>query len=203
MPSLPGLFGSSRLVLITAGAPVNAALELEASLSETHRRAATITEHPTEVGADFVDHISFRPREVDITGIISNTPVMLLPTISAVGVAGGDPRGRAEDAFLLLEGIMEQGALCSIATTLFTYENMVLTSLSTPRDAARGGIAELQMTFREILLAETDRVGAPVPKDPTFGVRVKLGKQAATAAKAAESAKAASVVAKVLGFLGI
>lgn len=198
------LFGPSQRVIIEALFPVSFVMELEASVSEAHRRSADITEHPVEAGADVTDHIRFKARELDITGIISNTPIQLLASITAgPSVPGGDPRSRAEDAFAKLEEVMETGTLCTIATTLQQYEGMALVALTTPRDAPRGNVAELQMTWREIRLAETTKVAAPTPISPVRSQRAILGKQGAKAAKAQSAQKSASVLRSILGGLGL
>jgi hypothetical protein len=196
------LFGRTQVVVIESLFPVTTLIQLEASVSESHRRVAEVTEHPVEAGADVSDHIRFKARELDITGIVSNTPIQLLASLTSLpSVPGGDPSSRAEDAFLELERIMESGSLCLIATTLFQYEGMALVSLSTPRDAARGNVAELQMTWREVRLAETLKIAAPVPLSPSRSVTAELGRQSAKVAKAASAAQSQSALLALLGLL--
>jgi len=193
----------SQLVIIESTFPVTTVIELEASISETHRRSVEATDHPVEQGADMTDHLRFKPRELDIVGVISNTPIKLLASVRATAsVPGGDPRSRAEDAFAELERLMSTGSLCTLATTLVQYENMALVALTTPRDAARGNIAELQMTWREIRFAETLRIEAPVPVTAARSPLVKVGKQAAQQAKNVESEKAVSLLARLRTSLG-
>jgi hypothetical protein len=197
------LGGRIQHVVIECEIPISTRIEIEASVSESHRRSAEVTAHPVERGADVVDHIRFNPRELDMVGVISNTPIMVAASLQAQpSVPGGDPRSRAEDAYRELENLMEAGALCKITTTLFSYEDMALVALSTPRDAPRGNIAELQMTWREVRFAETLRVDAPVPSSPARGNNINAGKQAANAAKDAEAEKATSLLSKIKVSLG-
>jgi len=193
---------TKQVVVIESIFPITTVIQLEASISETHRRAADLTEHPVEFGSDVTDHIRFRARELDITGIISNTPIQLLASLTRLpSVPAGDPGSRAEDAFQELEDIMEAGSLCTIATTLKTYTDMALVALATPRDAQRGNIAELQMTWREVRFAETLKVAAPTPMSPVKSVTAELGKQSANVAKTASATQSSSVLAAILGAL--
>lgn len=194
MPFIP-----HQNVVIESAMPFPMLLTLEASVSENHARKAEVTAHPVEVGSDMADHSRFLPRTLDMVGIVSNTPIVFLASLRALpSVAGGDPSSRAEDAFQALEQVMRTGTLCFIDTTLASYENMMLESLAAPRDATRGNIVELQMSWREVRIAETTRV----QMTPKIG-RINLGKKIAKAAKQAEAAKAVSILAKVKAlFLG-
>lgn len=115
------------------------ALELDATERETHARTTEITSHPVEVGADVSDHIRAKPRTVTIDGTITNTPI--------AGVPGG---GRAADAFRQLEELAETGRVVTIRTNLRTYDSMVLSSLTVPRDRTTGAALAFSATFQAI-----------------------------------------------------
>lgn len=146
-------------VVITGQEPSRLSLELEATVTETHRSEVDITQHPIEVGADLTDHVRPLADGLEIVGIISNTP--LSEFAGRPSVSGGDPNRRAESAFAELKRAHKSGTLCSITTTLATYENMALRSLEVGRDAVRGNIAELQMSWTELQFAETLKIELP------------------------------------------
>ena len=50
-------------------------LVVDAFLVETHELRSLVTERPTERGVSFVDHIYHLPLRLELTGIISNTPM--------------------------------------------------------------------------------------------------------------------------------
>jgi hypothetical protein len=160
-------------VVITSTIPVGTRLVLDASLSETHRRQGDVTRQPVESGAALTDHFVVAPREVDIVGVVSNAPIVTSGSPVLPATASGNPATRAEDAFRELERVQREGVICSISTTLATYDNMWLTALSVPRDAARGGVAELAMTWTELRFAETQIIAVPAPANR----KSKLGKQ--------------------------
>lgn len=190
-----------RVVIQSTLGPATTTLELDASVTETHRLAGEATQHPVEVGADLTDHIRSMAQEIDIVGVVSNTPIPLDPAIIQPSVAGGDPTSRAEDAFEALKRLQSTGTLCTVTTTLATYSDMYLISLAATRDAARGNIAEMQMTWTEIRFAATQRVASPVPQTKTVGATKKsLGKQGTTTATDAERESAVRTFARfVLG----
>lgn len=169
--------------VISGTTPVPIRLELDCSLTESHRREVEVAKHPLERGADVADHIRFRGRMFEVVGIVSNTPIVSRLESVRPSVADGDVRSRAEDAYRALENAMRAGTVCTIETSLVRYEGMVLVGLAVPRDAQRGNIAELQMTWEELLFAETIRVDAPEPRDASRGNRADTGKQGTTEAK--------------------
>lgn len=52
-------------------------LEIDATTSEQHEAANTVTDHPVEQGASISDHVRQNPNALTISGVISNTPVYL------------------------------------------------------------------------------------------------------------------------------
>lgn len=175
-----------RVVIESSLGPVTTRLELDASVTETHRSTAEVTQHPVEVGADLTDHVRAMAQEIDIVGVVSNTPVPLDANVVLPSVPGGDPTSRAEDAVEALARLQATGTLCTVTTTLKSYRNMYMLALSTTRDASRGNVAELQMTWTEVRFAATKRVASPVPQTTTGASKKSLGKQGTTTATAEE-----------------
>jgi hypothetical protein len=58
-------------------------VELDASLSETHSMSAEVTNHPVEEGSEISDHIRKQPDSIQISGVVSNTPLVYLASIQA------------------------------------------------------------------------------------------------------------------------
>jgi hypothetical protein len=164
------------------------ALELDASLSEEHTSDAEVTEHPVEVGADISDHKRKKPLQVKITGLVTNTPLKFLNFNS------GDAAVTAWD---LLQELQKGSALITVITTLKTYDNMAIISLSAPRDVKRGHSLEFTATMREIFTAKSGTVAAPetpaskakelgkVPTPPAPAPQTTILLKIAAAAKAA------------------
>jgi len=180
-------------VVIEGTLPTGFRLELEATVTESHRRQAEVTKHPVETGANLTDHVLVGPQEIDIIGVVSNTPIKQRETDPDLpSVPGGDPLRRAESAFEALGNVQNTGTLCRITTTLVTYSNMFLAVLNVVRDAQKANVAELQMTWTEVRFAETLVVALPLAKK-------KLGKQGTKDATDKQKQQAESVARQTAG----
>ncbi len=170
-------------------------IELDASLSESHKSNAEATRHPVEKGAKITDHIRPEPEEITIEGIISNTPLNRTQQTRAVEFVGRDFRsefvtsstgeapfgvpGYMEEAYAKLRDIRKNGELVTIVTQLRTYENMAMISLEIPRDAKTGDSLKFTATFSQIVIVENKVTQIKVASDPRANKKAKLGKQAA------------------------
>ncbi len=54
-------------------------LSFDASVAERHSLVSEVTDHPVESGANIADHIRPVPLELDLEGVISNTPLRTPP----------------------------------------------------------------------------------------------------------------------------
>lgn len=54
-------------------------MTLDATVQQTHTIASEATDHPVELGVNLTDHIRALPDEVNIRGIITDTPMLLPP----------------------------------------------------------------------------------------------------------------------------
>lgn len=144
-------------------------LTLDASVSQSHSRTANVTSHPVEEGADVVDHVRSEPVTLSITGILSATPLG----------AETDPwSGRETDGWAVLEDVIQARQPVTIITSLRSYDNMVLTSLSTVRERGVRAIHP-QIEAREIRIVQAATTALPPEQ-------VKRTAQKATAPKPKE-----------------
>jgi hypothetical protein len=162
-------------------------LVLDCSISEQHQGDVEVTEHPVEFGANIVDHARPKPEQVTLEGLISNTPITLGQArriVSTAGVAvessvledalAGQP-GYAEAAYATLRDLRENPRLVTIKTALRDYEDMVMTSLSVPRDAKTGEALRFTATFRHVRLVKNKSTTVTVRKERR--PKVEYGKQ--------------------------
>jgi hypothetical protein len=144
----------------------NTVIEFEASLSETHSRTSTPTEFPIENGRVINDHIILKPFELSLTAIITNKPISgiagllteaattltskLTPPIGTIALGTGlgglslfnslvsKTDSPSVAAYHQLQKIQENGNPFTVLTSLSRYENMVINSMSVPREASNG-----------------------------------------------------------------
>lgn len=119
------------------------ALELDASLTETHEAEVDVTQFPVEVGVAVSDHARPKPRKVQIEGLVSNTPINQGAT--SYGMQGQVPF--VKNAYATLIDLADNPRLVTVVTELESYSNMVMDSLKIPRDAKIGDVLKFEAHF--------------------------------------------------------
>lgn len=161
-------------------------LTLDASVSQTHGATASVTSHPVEDGADVSDHVRLEPVVLTIQGIVSATPLGEGTT--------GPYDGREIDGWATLVSLVEQRKPITIITTLRSYADMVLTSVTTTREKGARAIYP-QIEARQVRIVKTlttalppEKVKKPAQK-ATAPKTKELGAQATAAPTEAQQAK--------------
>jgi hypothetical protein len=181
-------------------------LVIDAVIKEGHELKAKVSEHPTESGASFCDHVSLEPMTLQIEGIISNTP-MTFVGLTAIRSFDNYLHDRsndlAVDAFKKLEAIFAKRQPISITTTLKDYDNMVLESLSFERGGGTAESLHFRATAKQIRIAKQATIAISEPKVESVKPKQNLGKQESKAASAELSQKTAekrSLLSSMLGW---
>lgn len=169
-------------------------LELEATVRETHTASAQVTDHPVENSTDITDHIRRLPEELQLEGIVSDTPILVLAAFRATpAVPGTDPTARAKAAYEFLRDIKDQGRLVDVSTKLRDYSNMAITNFSVSRDKDTSNILAFSLTLREIQIATTEVVAGPALAKGA----ANRGKKAKALATPPVSAQAQSILTRL------
>lgn len=140
------LFKTRVRIGVDAGAEILpfGAVELDASIEETHRSAVTITQFPVEEGVDISDHVRKQPDRVVIRGIVTDHPLTF---------GGAFRSGRSLDALGNFLFMLNAAEIITLVTSLSTYTSMILESIEMPRNPQRSSAVEFVLTLREILTA--------------------------------------------------
>lgn len=69
---------------------------------------------------------------------------------------------RAREVFEELVTLRELGTFLRVQTTIADYENMVIESLTVPRDVSTGDALMFELALKEVIVAVTREVAAPV-----------------------------------------
>lgn len=146
-------------------------LVVDAAISESHERSASVTKHPVEKGSDFSDHIKLENDVLSVEGIVSDTPIGQVAelrksqSLQPAGQPGSTTRSSySDEALKYLDDLFRKKQTVSIETSIGTYQNMVCTSLSFPRDASTGYSLQFSATFEELHVIENARVRVSVPR---------------------------------------
>lgn len=168
----------------------NTVISFDASLKETHSRESPASEFPIENGQVISDHIITKPFSLELTGIITDTPIggvgglleeagvsaaaNLLPPIGVVAVAGAmsifsalaGSKKPSVAAYGQLINLQDQGQPFAVITSLYRYSNMWIKSLSVPRDAETGQAILFTVSLVQLLLVTPQTVNVSVFANP-------------------------------------
>lgn len=152
-------------------------LVFDCSVEEVHKRESQITEFETENGETVSDHIVIKPFQLHIQGIVTDAPLNVLASlgvaavttaiasqVSKPGVLGQNaaaiaalplipnPFSPSSSAYRALLDLQFAKLPFSVVTTLFEYKNMVVKSLSVPRNAQKGNAIFFELDLVQLLL---------------------------------------------------
>lgn len=113
--------------------------------SVEHTSSVTVTEHPVQVGAPISDHAYQEPHEVSLEIGMSD----------AMTGVGSD---HSVNAYNTLRAIMAKREPVKLVTRLWTYPNMVMTSLSAPDDKATMYGLKATVTFQSVEIVSVSTV---------------------------------------------
>jgi len=191
MGLLGAIVGQQRVQIIQND---NTVLQLDCSVSETHSRESPPTEFPLENGQTISDHVIVKPFSLEITGIISDTPIggvggliteaatsltsALAPAVGvlagAAALAGGKAlfssisgaKSPSVAAYLQLLQLQQDAQPLTILTSLNRYTNMWIKGISVPRDANTGQVLQFTVQFTQLLLVTPQSVNIAIFANP-------------------------------------
>jgi len=171
-------------------------VELDASIEESHVGRVEKSTHPVEAGSDITDHLRRLPDKLTIRGVITNTPISFLASITSRSPVTGDvgfAQDRVDLGYRELLRAKDAGDIGTVVTSLREYKNMAITSLSVSRNANSGNILDISIELEEVLISTTETIEAPPePKKKTRKGVKKQGNQASRRASTAVEAKGES-----------
>lgn len=135
---------------------------IDATVSESHAFDLDVTDHPVEEGADITDNARIRPAVITLSCIVSDTP--LAAVASARDLPGGGGGAPSDEAYARMLAIRDAREPVVVTTSIATYANMVLQSLSIPRAASDGESLRFSATFKEVRIVKNDRKRVSVPR---------------------------------------
>lgn len=146
----PAVTGAEIAVEDEAGV-VRESLVFEATLSESHEQAYKVSEHPLEFGAVVADHIVREPFSLQVTVVVSRSPLQ----------ARFRENARLEREWLRLLELGDARGVVTVVTSLLVYRNMAIESISAPRSADDGESMNVDITFREVQYAYSVAIQIP------------------------------------------
>lgn len=118
-------------------------VEIDVTLDEEHRFDSMITENPVEDGTVTNDHVVLKPVVLNISGRVTDASLTIL---------GITKRNGAKEAYAELVALQLERKTFNVYTGINVYENMLLESLSFPRDGRDGKSIRFNAVLRELLI---------------------------------------------------
>lgn len=181
---------ASRAVVLARKQIKIESIEIDSCLDESHQLTNTVTDHPVEQGFNISDHVRPNPDQVTLRCFVSNTPLSVDQTKSAVrqGAVNFDTtapqviEGRGNQAFLQLKKLRDEGTLIEVVTTLKTYgvsktEGLVIESLTIPRTRQNYDGLEFTIQLKQIRIVKNRQTRDTRPKDKRAEKKKKKGKK--------------------------
>ena len=150
----------------------------DANLNEVSTQSVQVTSNPVEDGSNIADNAVDDPDEIQIEGLITNTPADIVDAVSAFAT-------RAEDAFEDLQTLIKEKEIVTVSTTVRVLENMFITRLTRNRSPTTGEAVHVNITLREIRKVQSSV--AEVPLRATKGAKKSVGTKPTTPASPAQS----------------
>lgn len=119
---------------------------------ESHGIRIDKTTYPIESGARLTDHAIVRPDTLSLEGYVSDVQIYEDSTTNLTGPA------RAPEAWSRIEDAAKRRIPVSVTTSLKQYENMLILSATTTRNADTGGGLRFTLVFEEVQFADTQLV---------------------------------------------
>ena len=125
-----------------------AGVVIDAVISEDHIYNSRVTSYPVEDGKIISDHIINEPETLQISGMVSDTPLSFITPFSNPFSVANSP---SVNAFQRLVEIHNRRELITVITGIKVYENMAITALQVPRNLQSGQSLTFTMDFQKVV----------------------------------------------------
>jgi hypothetical protein len=156
-------------------------LVLDAFVRESHSRQVEMTKFPIEDGATLTDHIRVDPTELEVDVYVGPAPLIEPPDTPT------ENGKRASLVWERLNTLMEAREPVDCVSGLKTYQNMILTAISTERTVdTAGGLAftarlsPLQTVSSQVSTSSVLSTGAARPSTQQAQPQINAGATPAT-----------------------
>lgn len=206
---------------------------VDATVSEDHVRTAQVTKHEIEGGNEISDHVVKKGAQLTLTGVISDDPINITGALvgAAAGVTGSliggiggavatgafsklggnllnNSSGISKTAHDIFEQIYEQKIPVTIITGLNGYNNMIMETLSMPRNQGTTRSLVFTATFSRVNIVSSETVTVTADQvDPAVAdsamPKKKLGNLSTTTPGAEAATKGQSLLYGGGQYLGL
>ena len=129
-------------------------ITFDALIEQTDSLEADVPTYPVEEGFEVSDTIVLKPRTIEMTLFLTNTPV----TWKA---RNGSSPSRVQDVLKRLEDLYFKKMPVTVTTSEKTYTNMAIVSIALTKTKENGTSREIPISFQEIRVTEARTTTIP------------------------------------------
>jgi hypothetical protein len=208
LAKISNLVGVGKKLLFTNQSKIGE-LFIDGTHLETIDYSSEITNHPIETGSSISDHIYINPLKVKMEGSITEASVDIIGTVKDIaGLFDGNLLNNAVNkfkgnstkltaAYELLKDLHASKSLVTVINYLDTFDNMVIETLTFPRDNKVGNRLFFEITLKQITLASVKTVSIsrnPRSVQDMINNKLETGRQQTNAPTPLESVKTSSAL---------
>lgn len=138
-------------------------IDIDVTIEEDHDDTLEVTEDPVEVGAAITDHSFKKPSVIILRCGWSNSSLAALTSIVSGLVSGGTQSAHdyVTGIYSQLRKLQEARQPLTIVTSLWTYDDMLLSGLHVTRDQKTFQALMVTATCRAVILVSTKATSLP------------------------------------------
>jgi hypothetical protein len=136
-----------------------ASLDFDATLDELHDWKNEVTQNPVETGSPITDHIIEKSDKLRLQGVITNSP--LRGEFAGQYFGGETASPRIQTTFEAIRTLKQSKEVIVVYTKHAIYTDMVIESVSIPRNAQIGEEVQFTMELVNIRFVSTQMVKLP------------------------------------------
>lgn len=214
LASISNLLGVSKNLLFSNKSKIGD-LFIDGTHLEVINYSNTMTDHPVEGGSSISDHVYTNPLKVMMTGSITDSSVDVFNTAKDfINIFDGNIltnvvdkfRGRGTKstlAYELLKDLHTTKSTVSIINYLDTFDNMIIETLSFPRNNKTGDRLFFEITLKQITLASVKTVNISSSSRSTvdaYSSKSILGRQQTKAPTSTETSNTRSAAKNIYNY---
>lgn len=199
-------------------------LQLDATVSESHSRTATITRNEIEDGSVVADNVVLSNEKFEITGLISEAPFAssdirdlalqvqnfgfntlnnLVGSISSGVLNNAGAVAKRITALTQLENFWKNKYPFTVLTGLKRYENVLISEITIPVNAQDGKSLRFTVRCESVRIVESQTVSIPTASTaPGNATKQSLGKVSGAEATANEASSGSLLFRAYKGLTG-
>jgi hypothetical protein len=148
---MPIITSSVQLLFGEYGTKSIGGISIDAFVEETHDESASVTSYPIEDGTSINDHVIQNPEKLTISGVISANTVYLADILEYTPF-------HVVDVYWNLVEMKEEGLPITVVTGLRVYSDMVIESISIPRNSESGKSLYFSMSLVQVRIVTSQTV---------------------------------------------